>query len=267
MMKQQRIIDAHCFIGRWVDRPIASDARTLLAIMKRNGVSNAVVMTTNRAKNDYVRKVVSKYKSKFLFAFWFDPRDPKNLEKLRKFNEDGSVNMVKIHPSHVRTRLDDALMEPCMSFCEEARLPVLVHCGRWQKMSGYRIALDVAEEFPKLNLLLAHMGGVTRELRTKTIAQVKERKIENAYLVTSGPISTEPGHDILQAPGTCPPDIIELAVRQLGSKRVIFGSDYPFGLEDQILKCVFLANIGKSEHEDIVFRNAHSLLVSRRSPT
>jgi predicted TIM-barrel fold metal-dependent hydrolase len=259
-----RIIDSHCFIGRWADRDVSSDASTLLRMMRRNQIAMSVVMTTNRGKNDYVRRLVEAHSSKFLFAFWYDPRKPRNLDKLRVLHEAGSVVLVKIHPSHVKTRLDDQSMEPVLKFCESVGLPVLVHCGRWLEMSGYRIALGVAERFTRLPLLLAHMGGVTRELRTATISEVARRKIRNVFLVTSGPVSDAHGHDQLYAPETCPPEILEDAVARVGSHRVIFGSDYPFGRQDQILKCVQMAKIGESAQRDIVFRNAERLFLRAR---
>lgn len=131
-------------------------------------------------------------------------------------------------------------------------------------MSGYKIALKMAEKFPRLNFFLAHMGGVDRTLRMKTIKEVYERSITNAYLVTSGPISTKKGVDLLYAPRTCPPEIIEFAVDRVGSDHVVFGSDFPFGLQSEILKCIELAKVTGWQREDMLWRNAARLLFGRR---
>lgn len=126
-------------------------------------------------------------------------------------------------------------------------------------MAGFGIVLSVAKKYDA-DFLLAHMGGVTRKLRLGAIEAIDKNRIQNAFLVTSGPISRSPGNDILSAPGTCPPDILELAVRRLGSRRVLFGSDFPFGLQAQILASIRMAHLTNKELRDILSDNAKRLI-------
>jgi predicted TIM-barrel fold metal-dependent hydrolase len=249
------VIDVHTFLGRWVGVDAASNLIGLRRTMAKSQIGRSVVITTNRDRNEYVKRIVD-HNPSLLFGLWFRPDDTHSF-LLRKAHQH--IALVKVHPSHLKVRLDDPSMVPMLKFCEKERIPVLVHCGRWHKMSGYSIALDVAASYD-CDFLLAHMGGVTRHLRSQTIKTIADRGIDNAFLVTSGPISRSPGKDLLDAPETCPPDIIEEAVHVLGAEKVIFGSDYPFGLPDQILKSIRMARLTQLEFEAILSQNALKVL-------
>lgn len=119
---------------------------------------------------------------------------------------------VKFHPSFDRAPVTNGAYEGLFTWLEENRRIALIHCGRWREVSNYHFALEVAENHPDLNVILAHMGG--NELALSLGAIEDAQSLENVYLDTSN----------------CRiPYIVEVAVEILGDRRILLGSDYPWG--------------------------------------
>lgn len=246
------IIDAHTFIGNWLGIDVSSTVESLLASMEKAGIAKAVTITTNSDENSTVKKLVEAYPARLCLGFWFFP-DEKHLSYLRRHRDQ--IRMVKFHPSHAKVRLDDPRMTGLLEFCEQEGIPILVHCGRWLEMAGYDIALSVAENFGA-KILLAHMGGVSPDLVKKTADAIRERKVKNAYLMTSG-MSGAPNVYWLEP---CPPELIEYAVKCVGADRMLFGSDFPFGKQEDMVKSVEEAHLQPTEREQIFTKNAQRIL-------
>jgi len=164
--KSLEVIDFHAFLGRWKSVQLSSSLDGLLASMCNAGISRTVIITTESEENVEVLKVARRFRDRFFFFYWYNPENTSALDFIRKNRKD--IYGVKFHPSHIRTRLDDESVIPLLDFCEREKLPLLVHCGRWKEFSDYSIVLDVAHRW-NCNFALAHMGGVTLQLRKKTI--------------------------------------------------------------------------------------------------
>lgn len=251
-MRMSKIIDAHTFIGSWSGIDVSSTLQSLFASMEKAGVTRSVTITTNRDENEAVRKLVEDYPNKLYFGLWFLP-DREHLSYLRKYHDQ--IRMVKFHPSHAKTRLDDPKMADLLRFCEQEDIPILVHCGRWHEMAGYDIALSVAEKH-EANILLAHMGGVSPDIVRETVDAIQERCIKNAYLMTSGMASSPEVYWL----DPCPPELIKYATQGVGADRVVLGSDYPFGKQEDMVKSVIKADLSPQEREKILATNAVRIL-------
>lgn len=251
-MRTSKIIDAHTFIGSWSGIDVSSTIQSLFASMEKARVTSSVTIATNRDENEVVRKLVEDHPSKLHFGFWFLP-DRRHLSYLRKFHDQ--ISLVKFHPSHAKTRFDDPQMVDLLRFCEQEDIPILVHCGRWREMAGYDIALSVAEKH-EAKILLAHMGGVSPAIVRETVDAIKERHVKNAYLMTSG-MASSPGVYWLES---CPPELIIYATKGVGADRVVLGSDYPFGKQEDMVKSVLKANLSQQEREKILAENAIRIL-------
>ena len=247
-------IDVHTFIGDWIgtEGKFSSTVTTLLSAMRKAGISHSVAMTTNSDQNESVRRIVKEHHDSLYFAMWFVP-DQSHLDYLREHREE--IKLVKIHPSHTRTRLDDPKMKPVVEFCEENDLPILVHCGRWREVSGYDAAMNVAETCDG-TILLAHMGGVDPSLVISTVDSLRDGHLKNVYLVTSGMAISENSYKL----GGCPPSVIRYAVEGVGSDRVLLGSDFPFGSPLEMLDSVLAANLGLGDFRRITHDNAVQIL-------
>ena len=109
--------------------------------------------------------------------------------------------------------------------------------------TSYLYGLKVAKKFPNIKIILAHMGGNDTSIVKKAVHDAKD--MNNVYFDTSG-IST--------------PYRVEYAIDVIGSKRIIFGSDYPwcsfrgnfYNIEDSLLN--------KKEKENILYKNFLTLI-------
>jgi predicted TIM-barrel fold metal-dependent hydrolase len=252
MDMKTKIIDAHTFIGSWSGINVSSTLQSLFASMEKAGVTRSVTITTNKDENEAVRKLVEDQPSKLHFGLWFLP-DKEHLSYLRKHRDQ--IKMVKFHPSHAKTRFDDPKMTDLLRFCEQEDIPILVHCGRWREMAGYDIALSVAEKH-EAKIILAHMGGVSPDIVKETVDAIQKRCIKNAYLMTSG-MARSPDVYWLES---CPPELILYATQGVGADRVILGSDYPFGKQEDMVKSVITADLSQQEREKILGKNAVRIL-------
>jgi len=149
---------------------------------------------------------------------------------------------VKFHPSFDRAPVTNGAYDDLFTWLEENHLIALIHCGRWREVSNYRFALEVAEAHPDLKVVLAHMGG--NELALSLGAIEGARDLENVYLDTSN----------------CRiPFIIEIAVKELGSRRILLGSDYPWGSLKANVWTVLDSEISEDSKRRILHGNLEKL--------
>ena len=154
---------------------------------------------------------------------------------------------VKFHPSFDRRPVTCGAYDMIFDFLEEHHLLALIHCGRWREVSNYRFALEVAEAHPDLKVILAHMGG--NELALSLGAIEAARGLENVYLDTSN----------------CRiPHVIETAVKALGDRRILLGSDYPWGSLKANAWTVLDSEIPEASKRRILSGNLKELLEGLR---
>jgi len=254
-MGKTKIIDVHTFIGTkgFSAYHVSSTSRTLLNSMNASGISQAVAITSS-GRNEFVRKIVEKFSDKLLFAMWYLP-DNSYFKYLRRHVKE--IKMVKFHPSHAKMRFDNPVMLPMIKYCEDNNIPILVHCGRWLEMSSSTIPILVAENF-KANILLAHMGGVTEDLVIKTANMLGEKRMGNVFLVTSG-ISVNSRVSearIVQ----CPSKLIDYVASKVGYRKILFGTDYPFGKQTDMIESINNVRLSLSDREAIFHLNAEKIL-------
>lgn len=132
----------------------------------------------------------------------------------------GGARGVKIHPVIQRFEAADERLWPAFETCAELDLPVVAHAGpsRGPVQFGDPTAFaGVLRRFPGLKLILAHLGG-------GAWSQVERfaRDFPNAYFDCS---------EILHwtgADGGPAPDRLARLIRDVGARRVLFGSDFPW---------------------------------------
>ena len=160
---------------------------------------------------------------------------------------------VKIHPVIQRFEADDERLWPAFEVCVESDLPVVAHAGpsRGPVQFGAPAAFaGVLQRFPRLKLVLAHLGG-------GAWSQVEQfaRDFPNAYFDCS---------EILHwtgANGAPTPDRLARLIREVGARRVVFGSDFPwYDLDASIDRLDRLPLLTDDEKAAIAGLNAARLL-------
>jgi predicted TIM-barrel fold metal-dependent hydrolase len=139
-------------------------------------------------------------------------------------------------------------IHPCQ-LLEDINL-VMVHCGRYKEgrkesNTSYLHALEVAKSYPKLKVIMAHMGGT--DTNVCKVAIEDSRDYDNIYFDTSG-ITT--------------PYIIEYALENIPSNRILFGSDAPWCSFLAMYHTVLDARIPDEDKQNI-FYNSFNDLVSK----
>jgi len=210
--------------ARYVDDP-----KAFLAYLDRSGVERAVLV------NYVAPEVIGYRESANTFASTYAKTDPRRLiatggirpdhpspaEEVRRLARELGLRAVKLHPPHQLFRpnayVDGDLpsLAELYGACERERLPIIFHTGtsvfpRARNRFGDPLALeDIALDFPKLTIVLAHGG---RPLWMPT-AVFLARRFPNVWLEVSG----------------IPPARLLDYFPTLGklADKVLFGTDWP----------------------------------------
>lgn len=240
------IIDSHIHIGKWSEIffNYESSVEEAIKTMKSSGINAAICMPSDNTSNselfDQIRRVTE---FKFYFNAWINPSD-NNLDDFLNENLE-NVSLFKIHPSIQKLRITDPAYDKYLRIAAENNKPVIVHCGRWQEIAGYGFALEIAEKYEKLNLILAHMGGDQPSIVLSCAEEIRKRKLPNVYL------GTESVREFY---------FVNEAVKKVGPEKVIFGSDYNLGLPGMYIPVIESLRLNSSDKELIFSGNILRLL-------
>ncbi|HYX22191.1 MAG TPA: amidohydrolase family protein, partial [Thermoanaerobaculia bacterium] len=219
--------------GNRPDLPEIQEALTdpgrLLALMDREGVERAAlinyvapeVMGFDRTANDWVSRYVRGHEDRLLAVGSVHPRhEPDAGAETRRLFEALGIRMLKIHPPHqvfAPNAYRDGLagLGDVYAEAEKAGRPVMIHTGTSifpgarNRYADPMAADDVAVDYPRLKIVLAHAG---RPLYMDT-AVFLARRHRNLSLDLSG----IPPRKLLEYL----PRLEEL------SDRCLWGTDYP----------------------------------------
>jgi predicted TIM-barrel fold metal-dependent hydrolase len=151
--------------------------------------------------------------------------------------------MIKIHPAVSKCRLDDKRMNGLYDFASRLKLCVLVHT--WLDNDPYGnmdIFSGVAKDHPDISWIMGHSGGPYGSRHAVDLAQ----ETANIYLDLT--ISM------------CPARQVEFFVKEVGSERVLFGTDNPFLDPRPQVGRVALADISEEDKVNIFGANARRLI-------
>lgn len=211
-----------------LERALAS-ADELLRLLDEEGVERAAlinyvapeVMGFDESVNDWVSKFVGGHEDRLVAVGSVHPRRTRDAraDTVRLFDELG-IRMLKIHPPHQRFAANaylsgDEELAAIYRAAEERGRPVMIHTGTSifpgarNRFADPMAADDVALDFPRLPLILAHAG---RPLHVPT-AVFLARRHANVHLDLSG----IPPSKLLEYL----PRLEEL------SDRCLWGTDYP----------------------------------------
>ena len=216
-----RIFDCHVHVQPWEQmRPDAlalmrgsrpdlaeiqgalADPNALLRLMDREGVERAAlinyvapeVMGFDASANDWVARYVKGHEDRLVSVGSVHPRHAADAgRQARRLFEDLGIRMIKIHPPHqvfAANAYRDGLtgLGEVYAEAERAGRPVMIHTGTSifpgarNRFADPMAVDDVAVDYPRLKLILAHAG---RPLYMETAAFLARRH-PNLYLDLSG---------------------------------------------------------------------------------
>ncbi len=174
----------------------------------KNGISRAIVSPFFPYVTRVVKSLIDNFPEQFIGFCCVDPHNPKADQILEKYVRYGFKGL-KLHAVHQNFWPKQAMH--VWEKAEKLNIPVLVHSGRiWQGDTDSSNPLyyqEIIDRFPKLKLIIAHLGGSFEKEALKLA-----KKYDNVYMDTSGGSAKK----------------VMIAIKALGSERIIFGSDMPF---------------------------------------
>ncbi len=164
-------------------------------------------------------------------------RDMDELEAL-------GLHGVKIHPDIQRFESDSPKAMAIFAECAERGLPILVHTGdhRYDFSNPNRI-IPVLKAFPDLKFIGAHFGGWSIwEEATEALSEYP-----NVWVDTSSSLHW------------LKPETAVRLIRAYGSKRVMFGTDYPLWHQTPEIEYLKKLPLTEEEQDDIFWRTCADL--------
>lgn len=174
------------------------------------------------------------------------PEQPESYSQAARMLESPACVGIKIHPEEHQYEIRQhggKLFE----FAARHDAVVLAHSG-----DPYSLPNDFvpfADEFPNVRLILAHLGngGGAAGDATLQVRAIQESRHDNVYVDTSSARSILPG-------------LVEWAVGEIGSERILFGTDTPLYSTAMQRARIDSADISQEQKGDILCRNAEQLL-------
>lgn len=237
------------------------DAAGLDRAVLVNYVAPEIIGYTEKA-NEFVRDFVRENPDRLIAVGSVLPTRPGAGAEVRRLVTEYGIRAIKLHPPHQlfapNGYLDEGLggLREIYATCEDLNVPVIVHTGTSifpgarNKYGQPMLLEDVAIDFPRLTIVLAHGG---RPLWMEE-AVFLTRRFPNVYLETS---SVPPGRLLEYFP----------ALEKIRD-RVIYGSDWPGpGVHDlgEHLRAVRALPLSSETLEKILVENPLKVFPARGS--
>ncbi len=171
--------------------------------------------------NRHIADVAAKHPDRLISFVSVDPRREGALDLVKKCVEDWGMQGLKLHPSAGFYPNQEEVYR-LLEWADSAGLPVIIHSGGmmypWRaKFSQAMFFDDIAVDFPDLQVIAAHAGGMFGYQQMIAVASIKLNILVD--------ISAWQVYAQKDYAGFC------RALRQyldfVGSDRVLFGSDSP----------------------------------------
>lgn len=221
---------------------------SLLEINRKAGVDRAIVQSVATVQeqvhniNDFVSEQVKLHPQELIGFGALHPDFPGIEAETERIISLG-LKGIKLHPDFQHFNVDDPKAFPIYE-AAEGRLPILFHVGdsRYDFSSPKRL-YNVMKRFPKLTIIGAHLAGWTKW-------------DEAAELFSGGVIYA----DLSSSLYAMTPEHAAELIRKIGTKRVMFGTDYPMWSAVEELERFRKLPLTAEEQENILYRNALRLL-------
>lgn len=232
------IIDAHAHIHPRDDLfGVAMSSEELRKLMRRYNYSKCIIMSTDNAT---VAKAVRGSKD-LLAHVWVNPKERKCEQILRTYLKMENFIGIKLHPLFDGYVPYDPVVRPVAEIAEEFDVPIQFHCGHPPFSLPWTFE-PLAKEFPKVKMILIHMGH-GHIVYINGAIEVAERN-PNLYLETSGmPMHTK----------------IKEAMERVGRDRVLYGDDIPCGHPSWELEKARAAELEEDDFKRLLGENAQKL--------
>ncbi len=148
---------------------------------------------------------------------------------------------IKLHPDCHGQPVDCSGYNAAFEEAEKRGCPILIHT--WGSANVSQVD-GLAARFPHAVFIMAHMGGCDVRDMVKAVNVVNRRPNVYGDLALSRSVEGN----------------VEWLVKEIGSDRILFGTDMPFYDPSHVITRVALADITDEEKKNIFYRNAAKLM-------
>ncbi len=222
-------------------------SEVLLSAGKAAGISRFVLLPVAtkpdqvRHINQFISDEVRTHKE--FYGFGTVHPDAENLIDEAAFIIQSGLCGIKLHPDTQQFNTDDKRLYEVFDYIQE-KIPLLVHCGdnRFDYSHPRRLK-KVIQDFPRLQIIAAHLGGWS--LFREAFDILKET---NCFL------------DISSTTMFLPPEQTSNYIHGYGAGRILFGTDFPLWDPQQEVRSFMQLDLTSAEHEQIAYKNALEIL-------
>jgi len=261
LVKDFKIIDTHVHMGKY-SSSFVNTSYDDLAIKTIIGLNFKKIIVTHTSffldPEIGIKETIKIIKKNKDFIYGYVVYNPNHIEKSIKiieefFNKNNtntiSKNIVgiKMHPEEHQCSINDPGYENLWKIASEKDIPILSHtwnpnvANKNQKFADALFFEKVAVAYPGLKVILGH-AGAKDYYYYEVIKMIKRCINKNIFVDLAG--------DIFYS------GMIELFVKEIGSKRVLFGTDIPWCDPLYQIINIINSNISDKDRENIFFNNA-----------
>ncbi len=238
------VIDAHAHYGPYqaIHFPRVT-AEAMVDTMDRCGVrltisaGHAALVDPERG-NAELQEVIRRYPDRFRGYVALNPNYPELLEQqVARFEQmEGFVGFKFLSDYHQYPITGDRY-RPALEYANERGLPILMHTWGHSTYDGPALADEVAQRYPNARLLMGHSGYGEWD-RSVEVANAHE----HVYLELCAAYAVR--------------GVIEAFCEQVGSAKMLFGTDLPWFDPHYGIGCVLFARITDDDRHNILHRTA-----------
>lgn len=201
--------------------------KTLIGQMDEAGIDTSVLFAVDApivfASNEYVKSLIDRFPDRLIGFASVSPHKANAVEQLDRAISDLGLVGVKLHPPLQGFFPDDEAVFPIYEKAVELDVPIVFHVGTTPFGDRCRLAMadplridDVANAFPRLRIMLTHLGTLWHHEAFMVV-----EKHPNVFIDTAAYV-----YEI--------PELLTLnLVKRLGKHKFIFGTDYPSPFADE----------------------------------
>lgn len=181
--------------------------------------------------------------------FWavLNPKIPDVWEQVEKLISHPQCVGIKIHPVEHHYEIKEE-GERIFNFASKHQVVVLSHSG--QPGAFPKDFIPFLNEYPEIAFILAHLGNSDENNPSDQVRAIERCKGSNVYVDTSSANSIYSG-------------LLEWAVKEIGSQKILFGSDTPsYSVASQKARIEY-AEIPEEDKENILHKNAERIFKNK----
>ena len=242
------VIDCHAHLGYTQYFHVhAGTAASLVTSMDELGVgmtcitAHAAIGPDFRYGNDQVIAALAAFPARFAGYVSLNPNYPDEMaaEIERCFAVPGFIG-IKLHPNIHGVSPEHRNYRPAYEAASARRCPLLVHTWGVEEV---RCVDRMAAQYPGPSFIMGHAGGDVKGM--EAAIEVMNRH-ENVYGDFALSITMEGN--------------VEWLVREVGSKKMLFGSDVPFFDPRPAVGRIALSQLSEPEKRDVLGGNMRRLI-------